>query len=156
MFNCHIKKEFIYNTKIQNKKKTPTTHSSNKVVEDSIKCLKMHFLSFYFQYLKCAFERPLLICIHRNHIIVLNKNSYSKFKSNWISQVSNLKVLTKLQKVHLSHFPSSHNADFFGVYLLKLKRPIFKHYVHLKFLVVVCILKETASLWLASRSGGNA
>lgn len=92
VFNCHIKKEFIYNTKIQNKKKPPTTHSSNKVVEDSIKCLKMHFLSFYFQYLKCAFERPLLICIHWNHIIVLNKNSYSKFKSNWISQDSNLKV----------------------------------------------------------------
>lgn len=123
VFNCHIKKEFIYNTKIQNKKKPPTTHSSNKVVEDSIKCLKMHFLSFYFQYLKCAFERPLLICIHWNHIIVLNKNSYSKFKSNWISQDSNLKVLTKLQKVHLSHFPSSHNADFFGVYPLKLKQP---------------------------------
>lgn len=43
------------------KKKTPTTHSSNKVYvfKDSIKCLKMHF-SFYFQYLKCAFERPLV------------------------------------------------------------------------------------------------
>lgn len=118
-----LKKNSYTIQKYKTKKNPPTTHSSNKVVEDSIKCLKMHFLSFYFQYLKCAFERPLLICIHWNHIIVLNKNPYSKFKSNWISQDSNLKVLTKLQKVHLSHFPSSHNADFFGVYPLKLKQP---------------------------------
>lgn len=70
VFNCHIKKEFIYNTKIQKTKqnknprtKTTLQHiSSNEVyvVRESIKCLKMHFLSFYFQYLKCAFERPLV------------------------------------------------------------------------------------------------
>ena len=132
------------------KKINPTTHSSNKVyvVKDSIKCLKVHFPSFYFQYLICAFERPL-INLHTfkiNYFIVLNKNSCSKYKWNWISRVGNLNVLTELQKVHLSYFPSSYNVAFMLFVTLKDKNSqIFKYYVHLTFGVVVCILKETAS-----------
>lgn len=132
----------------------PTTHSSDKVyvVKDS----KNDFLSFCFQYLNLVLRGHWLICIQLNHIIGPNKSSYSKLKSNWISQVSNVNILTKLQRVCLFCFPS-YNVAFSGVcYLLKYKNiQIFKYYLHLKFLEGVCILKETAFLWLGSRSGVN-
>lgn len=86
-----------------------------------------------------------------NHIIVLKKDSYNKFESNWISQVSNLNALIELQKVRLSHFPSSYNLTlffffFWCLYPLKNKNSQIFNYVHLNFWWWFAILKETASL----------
>lgn len=69
--------KFIYNTKIK-KKKHPTTHRSNKVYV--VKDLRCNF--FPFSVPNVLLGGHWLICIHFSYIILLSKNSYSKFKSD--------------------------------------------------------------------------